>query len=456
MEEIKEMISSIFNNDQSLKYCKLPRREDIPPCSDNEPMSCILALGLPRNSYIEDGFPIILRRLAEIQDNDGKIVTKYMDVIEKLVAYYGIKVIFDTDHTRIHLGRKLVASKTLQPLHLVLNRLYQRDRRNHIKLTRPNLTIMDYSPKFNVLKTIKPIFPHEAAKTIWRPYANMFYSKFLVETSVKEYTPLVNSIIAKPFILACGSNRRDYTGVVYAAEKMGMNLIIAETKTYKELNLVEKPLLKVVKLTHEEFNVVLTQADYVIIPADLPRTIPVGIGTIARTKMARKITIAVNNTGIDKVITHGVDGFLIPDPSAKHEAKYESYQKIFTELQDETKRRKIEEQIDVMAQSDEVAGLQMVNIAKCIATHSIESNTEDMTMFVLHHVNNCHACGQTDWCDYWQVSDKNVGVKGRYGSVGSNLEDSCDAVMSAAIVQIVKNPSNGKLYVATACPDDSS
>jgi len=310
---------------------------------------------------------------------------------------------------------------------------------------------MDYSPKFNVLQ--KHIAPHVAENTIWRPYANMRYSKFLEQTNITEYSDLVSSILqTKPFVLACGSNRRDFTGAVLAAEKTGMNLVIADPHTYEELHLEEKPLLKVVQLSHGEFNVLLTHADYVIVPASLPQPTPVGIGTIARVKMARKIPIGVNNTGIDMYITHGVDGYFVPDPTAEHEAKYGSYQKIFEELRDENRRREIEGKINILAESDEYAGQQMTRIGRCVATHAISSK-EGTIMYELHHVNNCHACGRTDWCDFWHVSNSKIGIKGKYGRVGAALEDSCEKVKNAAITQVVRNPRSGKMYVATACSE---
>jgi len=279
---------------------------------------------------------------------------------------------------------------------------------------------------------------------------------------------------SKPFVMACGSNRRDFTGAVYAAEKAGINLIIAETQTYEELNLTENtnPIMRVVSPSHPEFNVLLTHAEYVIIPARLPQVTPVGIGTIARVKMAGKIPIAVNNTGVDTMITHGVDGFLIPDPSAEHEAKFGSYQRVFEELKDESRRKQVEGKIAIMAHTDEVAGVQMARIATCLAKSTISSQGGTTTsMYELHHITNCHACGggittaveeettttnsssSSSWCDFWHVSDPMVGIQGTYGQVGPTLEDSCEIVKKAAIVQVVRNPDNEKMYVATACPD---
>jgi hypothetical protein len=456
LQEIREAIETI--DPGLLLYSKLPHRDDVdPPCSSQNPLSCVIALGLPRKSYVPDYFPIVISRLLVNQSNHKSTVEMYVDAIEKAVTYYhGITLIFDTDQSRFKVSEALIqrqqqnGSLALKNIQFVFNHIFE----PQFDLRMVDY-VMDYSPKYNIQSGLIPNTAEVAQKLIWRPYANMRYEVFLNETSSTEYTTnseLVASILAnKPFVLACGSNRRDYTGAVLAANITGINLIIADDhKSYQDLNLQETPHLKVVQVSHAEFNVLLTHADFVIIPSQLPQTTPVGIGTIARVKMANKIPIAVNNTGADTMITHGVDGFFVPDPSAEHEAIHGSYQKLFEELRDENRRREVETHIETMAHSEEVAGVQMVRIASCLGAYSMLNGGS--IMFELHHINDCQACGRKDWCDFWLFSDPLVGVEGNYGNVGPKLEDSCDKVKSAAIVQVVRNSISGKMYVAAACP----
>lgn len=445
-----------------MRYSKLPRLDDVDPCSPEHPLSCVLALGLLRNSYVMDHFPIVIGRMSdEMAYDEPKSVKIYVDAIEKAVIHYGITLIFDTDQSRWAVSKALIkkqrsrssvpAMKNVQILH---QHIFQANFHIHKEPTfdlRQVDYLMDYSPKYNLQRGLVPRTPEVAQKMIWRPYANMRYDTFLHESSEMTYSELVSSIIAeKPFVLACGNSRRDYTGAIVAAQNTGINLIIADTR-YKKLKIKETPHLKLVKVSTGEFNVLLTHADFVIVPSELPQTRPVAIGTIAKTKMARKIPIAVNNTGTDTMITHGVDGFFVPDPSAEHEVKYGSYQKIFEELQDENRRREVEANIETMAHTDDVAGVQMANIATCLSAYS-SLDGRKRTMFELHHVDDCQACGRNDWCDFWFFSDPQVGVGGKYGNVGPTLTDSCDKIQGAAIVQVVKNSVNGKIYVAAACP----
>ena len=450
---IQEITMALDRLDPNLTvYSKLPHLEDVDPCSPEHPLSCVLALGLPRMTYVMDHFPIVISRMSSsMANNEPRSVKIYVNAIEKAVIHYGIQLIFDTDQSRPSVSKALL-QKQLSATSSVMKNV--QIVHNHIFAPRFDLRrvdyLMDYSPKYNLQSGLVPRSPQVAQKMIWRPYANMRYDVFLNESSQRDYSKLVSSIIArKPFVLACGSNRRDYTGAILAAENTGMNLIIADTR-YKKLKIKETPHLKLVNVSHAEFNVLLTHASFVIVPSALPQTTPVGIGTLARTKMARKIPIAVNNTGTDTMITHGVDGYFVPDPSAEHEVKFGSYQKIFEELQDENRRREIEGNIQTMAHSDEVAGVQMVHIARCLGSYS-SLNRRNSTMFELHHVNDCHACGRNDWCDFWLFSDPQVGVEGKYGNVGPTLEDSCEKIKSAAIVQVVKNSISGKIYVAAAC-----
>jgi hypothetical protein len=397
-----------------MAYSKLPRLQDVDPCSPQHPLSCVLALGIQRKSYAMDHFPIVISRMSDSMAlHEPGYVKIYVDAIEKAVIHYGIQLIFDTDQSRFAVsqallqkqrsGRSVAAMKNVQIVH---NHIFEPSFHLHKVPTfdlRQVDYVMDYSPKYNIQRGLIPRSPEVAQKMIWRPYANMRYDVFLNISTEKVYSELVSSIIAsKPFILACGNSRRDYTGAIVAAAKTGINLVIADEHiTYKKLKITESPHLKIVKLSRGEFSVLLTHALFVIVPSELPQTRPVAIGTIARTKMAGKVPIAVNNTGCDTMITHGVDGYFVPDPSAKHEAKYGSYQKIFEELQDENRLREIEKNIETMAHSDEVAGVQMVHIASCLGAYSsLDRRKSSSTMFELHHVNDCNACGRNDWCDF--------------------------------------------------------
>lgn len=206
--------------------------------------------------------------------------------------------------------------------------------------------------------------------------------------------------------------------------------------------------LWVTSVSSSDFNVLLAQSMFVIVPASIPQSTPVGIGTLAKVRMARKIPIATKDTGTENMITEGYDGFFVENPSAESEKEHRNYERIYTRLLNETYRREIEENIDTMLNTYEVAGAAaMVKFGKCVASAAIHNTTE----WTLHRFHDCQECPR-HLCNTWVVEDQGVGKTGAYRSIGPELgETKCDILNNAATDQVVKNPTSGELFAAVAC-----
>ena len=417
---------------------------------DNDnPLSKVMVLG--NRQYVTDHFPIVIPRTVYKEPENATLVKLYVQAIMQLVQYYGIRVILDSDQTRGYVAQELLSQQRNSNTTIVLSHLFPVFGKGHGHFV-PNHQferidfVMDYSQLFNLHSGIVP--KTHGGKLLTMPYGNMPYSKFLNQSheSLTDTSTEVASLLSndEPFVLACGSNRRDYSGVVYAAEKIGVRLVIADSHP-ENVNFTVSSKLAVLKTSFAEFNVLLANSLCVVVPAALPQETPVGIGTIAKAQMARKVTIATNNTGADQMISHGYDGFFVPDPSASYEAKHGAYEAIFRQLQNEDLRRQVEQNVDPIRYTYKHAGQLLARMGRGL----VQATVNKTPLWTLHAVDRCQQC-RIQFCDAWLVNDLDVGIRGPYASVSatSASELGCDRLRQAAATQIVRNSGTGKIYIA--------
>lgn len=420
----------------------------------------VLALGVPEagsrsaSAWVHRTFPLVVARPAHGQHTEESHVKQYVHAITLLVQYYDISCILDTDQTRQGVAKALLENSLrvqrlpspLSRVKLVLSHIFTRELGPTL-LDRIDF-LLDYSPLFNVRAGLVP--RAFAQKQLVRPYANLPLASFEKEASKAASTvdaAVVEILRSKPFVLACGSNRRDFSGAILAAQRTGVRLVVADKNAEAlRLQFARSPMLRFTSVSGPHFNALLAHALFVVVPAALPQPTPVGIGTLSRVRMARKIAVVTNNTGTNNMITHGFDGFLVPDPSNSSSAGVASYEAIFRLLASDKERVGLERNIDVERYTDEVAGAAMAGIARCIAAEGLSS-------WQLHHVTDCAQC-RYSWCseDSWAVNSADVGVRGQYSDVGPDLASlGCERLAEAATIQVVRNSINARVYVARAC-----
>jgi len=418
----------------------------------------LLVLG--NAQYAHEYFPIVLGRPTQraIAQNES-IISGFMNALVQALDYYDIRMIFDTSQTPGALARELVQLKIKEPMkqifevEFVLVHVFPSDcfHGHFIPFQHFNAIkyVMDYSPLFNSREELVP--QTLRSKMIPFPYVNMPEEKFNRSIAPnRNISKKIRTIIeGENYILTCGSNRRDYGGAIAAANQLKINMIIAASDANK-LSFNNSRYVSALATNFDDFNVLLRYALFVVVPAALPQSTPVGIGTIAKVKMAGKITVATNNTGVDNMILHGFDGFFVNDPSAEYEKHHREYEQIFRKLLDLKYRSDLEKNVFAKQNMVESAASELVKVAHC-TLDSVISNSSPWTLHLITDCAQCQHIGRA-LCQEFTVESPHVAVSDEYATVGPTLSEiGCEVFQKSPMKQIVRNSKTKRVYAAIGC-----
>lgn len=255
------------------------------------------------------------------------------EAIKLIKIYYDFKILYDCDHSRIEYGNQIVSMKdnVLSDVTVILNHYYPKD----VKYLEKIDYIMDYCPKFLTERKIIPKKYENKLKLV--PFCTLI----TLPAENNKIPEEIRNIINQKYILAGGRNKRDYSQLVKACNKMKMDdvkLIICDTFLHK-YGIKDNAYIKTMTVDPEIFELLILHSLFVITPAIDNVHAPVGITVISKSFILGKVCISTVNSGVDDFIIDGVNGFLVKNQP-------EAYEKAIIYLLNDTNRKKMEANVD--------------------------------------------------------------------------------------------------------------